>query len=144
MAHHLQIDSRRRRMAFARRLFRAEFSIPAIALLVLAAVTTPHLTHASDERRFSLVRDTAALQDSISRYRNHVTNAYNPITDGWEPMMNSGYLAAVPVNPITGSSTVTNGPNAASGWTFDAFSGRLDACIIDGGSLEARLLRTRR
>ncbi len=131
-------------MPFARRFFCAEFSIPAIALLVLAAVTTPHLTHASDERHVSLVRDTAALQDSISRYRYRVANAYNPITDGWEPMMNSGYLAAVPVNPITGSSVVSNGPNAASGWAFDALSGRLEACIIDGGSLEARLLRTRR
>lgn len=132
--------SSRRRASLARRLFCAEFLIPALALVVLAMVSTPHLTRASDARQDSLARSTAAIHDAIARYRERTSGQYDPVNDGWAPLVDAGYLPAAPTNPVTGSSLVTRRPAATSGWTYSALDGTLGACVVDAETNEVRLL----
>lgn len=137
----LSIDlNSRRRVTLVRRFLRAEFVVPALALAALATVTTPHLTHASDERLDSLAYTTARLQGAVSVFRQRAGIRYDPAIDGWMPLVHAGYLKKAPVNPVTGSSDVSRGPSATAGWCFDPMSGRLEACVVDVESGEARLL----
>lgn len=117
----------------SRRLSRAEFLIPVVALGLLGTIASPHLTQAEDERQSGVAVDARHLQDAINVFRSRAGEGspYDPFTDGWTPLIAAGLLAHEPVNPITGSSLIVRRASASAGWVFDPESRRLEACVID-------------
>lgn len=126
--------------------FRAELLIPVLALGVLGFLGSPHLTRAGDDRMDDLARIVPHLQDSINLYRERANGdaRYDPIADGWKPLVDAGYLSAEPVNPITGSARISRQLSASAGWRYDPITGQLGACAVDPESGTIRLVPGRR
>jgi hypothetical protein len=124
------------------RFFRAEIVLPALALGVLAVMASPHISNAGDDRQSVLVQQVAGLQDSLNLYRQRCQpgETYDPFTQGWQPLIDAGYLSQPPINPITGSSDIVRQPSACAGWRYDPIAGTLDACIVDPQTGKAGLL----
>lgn len=124
------------------RFARAETAIPILAIAALALLASPHLTRAGDDRVDELTQRVPRLQDAINLYRERTSgpDSYDPITQGWGPLISAGYLPEEPINPITGSSTISRNASACAGWHYDPVTGQLDACIVDPATGRAGLV----
>jgi general secretion pathway protein G len=122
-----------------------EILIVVVILGILAAVVVPQYSSATvDARNATVTRDIELVQSAVSLYKlEH--NGHDPnLASGWTPLttatdVNGGtagsllgpYLAAAPVNPFTGGTTVAVGTSASAGdWMWDPTNHVLSA--MDG------------
>ncbi|MGD1915322.1 MAG: competence type IV pilus major pilin ComGC [Phycisphaerales bacterium] len=123
-----------------------EILIVVVILGILAAIVIPQFTSASEDAQVSSAESqlqTVRNQIELYRVRN---NGIAPAADdlftdegltepvgGWTSIVNGDYLRVAPVNPRTGTSTVTAGTDAPTdaveagddGWVYDEDTGRI-------------------
>jgi general secretion pathway protein G len=122
-----------------------EILIVVVILGILAAVVIPQYSSATvDARNATVTHDIDLVQSAISLYRAEHNDKLPDLTSGWTALttatdVNGGttgtllgpYLAAAPVNPFTGGSTVVVGTTAPTGdWMWDPTGQVL--CAMDG------------
>ena len=101
-----------------------EILIVVIILGILAAIVIPQFTNASqDARKSSLVSQLQTLRSQIELFKLQHGDVLPDLVTDWTPMTtvtayagkNYGpYMQAIPINPLTGGSTVKDGTGAAA------------------------------
>ena len=98
--------------------------IPGSPPAILAAIVIPQFTNASqDARKSSLVSQLQTLRSQIELFKLQHGDVLPDLVTDWTPMTtvtayagkNYGpYMQAIPLNPLTGGSTVKDGTGAAA------------------------------
>ncbi len=115
----------------------AEWMVYGSAMMLMGFVLAPADTSAgTDGRSWAVESELARARDAIELFRRATeAGAYPDLcVTGWAPLIEAGYLAGEPVNPITGRSGVGREAKAGYGWHYDATTGALGACYFDEGA----------
>ena len=96
-----------------------EILIVVVILGILAAIVVPQFTNATqDAQGGNLKAQLDTLNNQIELFHAR-TNAYPDFaTNGWQQMIDGGYIKAEPKNPVNGATTVVSSPAAADGWVW--------------------------
>lgn len=115
-----------------------EILIVVVILGILAAIVIPQFTNASEEANASSTKSqlqTIRSQIELYRVKNQ---GVLPVTSGlldWSLMISGKYLQQEPINPMTGSSTVSDTASSAIGWVWDNANEQIYAVDKDGVQL---------
>ncbi len=123
-----------------------EILIVVVILGILAAIVVPQFTNAANEARGgNVATQESTLQTQIELWAARNNGQYpNLAADGWDDMVEDGYLKAQPANPFAPSAnryTVTNftftdvdvatdeatAEDASQGWLYDSEKGIIRA-----------------
>ncbi|MBL1218012.1 MAG: prepilin-type N-terminal cleavage/methylation domain-containing protein [Planctomycetes bacterium] len=115
-----------------------EILIVVVILGILAAIVIPQFTNASEEANASSTKSQLqTIRSQIELYR--VKNQGDlPVTSGlldWSLMITGKYLQQEPINPMTGSSTVSDTASSSIGWVWDNTNEQIYAVDKDGNQL---------
>ena len=95
-----------------------EILIVVVILGILAAVVIPQFTNAADDANDASVRtQLQTLRSQIELYRAQNGGSDPDLnSNGWQDMIDGGFLPAPPRNPMTGASSF--GTGTGNGWQF--------------------------
>ena len=105
-----------------------EILIVVVIIGILAAIVVPQMTGASDTAKASAVEsDLATLQSQIQLF--YVQSGAYPTfnANDWSEMINGGYLATAPSNPLNYQAGVFGSGTFTGGWVWDATGNQLNA-----------------
>lgn len=111
-----------------------EILIVVVILGILAAIVVPQFTNATQDAQAGNIKaqlDTLNNQIELFRAR---TNAYPDFaTNGWDELVNGGYLKTEPKNPYNGETSVVVAAAGAagSGWHWNSTTNTLGATDFD-------------
>lgn len=115
-----------------------ERGVVALMLAVMGSIVVPSFSSADDMdgRAQSLASQLSTLRNALRTLRGEATDERYPdlVTQGWTPLIRRGLIPRAPVNPMNGTSLITESPTAGAGWHYDSATGWLGACYFDEGS----------
>jgi type II secretion system protein G len=124
-----------------------EITIVVIILGILAGIVIPQFSSASqDSRTSALAAQLQAVRSAIAVYRMQHMDQSPDLSTSWTPLMTqtnaqggtSGntlvgpYLQEVPVNALTGGSSVSTAAAKGVDWVWNAGTGTLNAVDVQG------------
>jgi len=114
-----------------------EILIVVVILGILAAIVIPQFTNASQEATVSSVESMLqTIRSQVELYRVKNNGVLPDLTADWDDLVTGDYLQSDPVNPIVGSSTISDdATTAGAGWYWDGddvFARNPDDIDFDG------------
>jgi general secretion pathway protein G len=129
-----------------------EILIVVIILGILAAIVIPQFTDATENaRKANLKNQLQTMRAAIQLYRvQHKDKTPDLITTPWAPFVGKTdsdgnpsvndrdwgpYMQDKPTNPLAGTATISDTPDAGVGWVYDQASGTIVATQDADGTL---------
>jgi general secretion pathway protein G len=103
-----------------------EILIVVIILGILAAIVVPQFTNASDDAQAgNVATQLSTIRNQVELYRARNSGQYpalpGALNDGWDLMIDDGFLKAPPMNPRNNSTVLVGADDGVAGWyTFDS------------------------
>lgn len=124
-----------------------EILIVVVILGILAAIVVPQFTKASEDAQTgNVVTQLQTVRSQVELFRVRNNGNYPALTAsgtspnfGWDALVGTNFMRACPINPRTGTATITAGTAAPTakansgdaGWVYDAATGNVWANGFD-------------